>query len=82
VAGSLHHARLAGVSSEVVGLVGVFCKVLVTRAFGDGVAVPLGAPPRLGRGVRANGRVFGYVVRARLLDLHSLSALGKIFLAE
>jgi hypothetical protein len=50
LAGSLHPARPAvtpaGVPSQrgVVGLVGVFCKALVTRAFGDGVTMPPGAP--------------------------------------
>jgi hypothetical protein len=68
VAGSLHPARLAGVSSEVVSLVGGFCKALVSRACGDGVTMPLGAPD-LGEGSGPTIAYLVYVVRAGLLDL-------------
>ena len=81
MAGSLQHARLAGVSSEVVGLIGVFCKALVTRASGDGgVAMPLGAPD-LGEGP---GPAVAYLDTLFGPDywIYSLSALGKMFLAE
>jgi hypothetical protein len=73
VAGSLHPARPAGVSSEVVSLVGVFCKVLVTRACGDGVTMPLGAPD-LGGGSGPAVAYLVYAVRARLLDLQFVGA--------
>jgi hypothetical protein len=72
VAGSLHPARPAGVSSEVVGLVGGFCKALVTRACGDGWRHDAPGRSRLGGRVRASGRVFG---------ICSLSALGRGFLS-
>ena len=80
MAGSLHHARLAGVSSEVVSLVGGFCKVLVTRAFGEGVTMPADAPD-LGKG---SGPTIAYWYAFFGLDywIYSLLALGKIFLAE
>jgi hypothetical protein len=55
---------------QVVGLVGGFCKALVTRACGDGVTMPLGAPDLgEGPGPTIAYLVLVYVVRARLLDL-------------
>jgi hypothetical protein len=68
VAGSLHPARLAGVSSEVVSPVGGFCKALVARACGDGVTMHLDAPD-LGEGSGPTIAYLVYVVRARSLDL-------------